>query len=261
MSGPVQPIVLVPSYNTGARLLRRTLDGLLAQGVPILLVLDGSTDDTATEAPRWSEEDDRLTLLAFSDNRGKGAAVLAGAEWAFARGYTHAITVDADGQHEPQAIARFLEAMQAHPSALLMGAPRFGKEAPRARRWGRQLTIFWTDLETLWCGLGDTLFGMRAYPIEALIRAFAQTPFARRFDFDPEIAVRLAWMGLPIVQVPVQCRYFSREEGGVSHFHYLRDNVRLTLLHFRLVPEMFVLRLWSFLAHRRPSMTHVADSS
>ena len=131
-----------------------------------------------------------------------------------------------------------------------MGKPEFGPDAPKARLYGRKLTIFWTDLETLWRGLGDTLFGMRVYPLRALLRAFEQTPFARGFDFDPEIAVRLRWAGCPICQVPVDCRYLSKEEGGVSHFHYLRDNVKLTCLHFRLMPEFLLRRLWTQLFGR-----------
>jgi len=132
-----------------------------------------------------------------------------------------------------------------------MGQPVFGKEAPAARVHGRKLTSFWTNLETLWCGLGDTLFGMRVYPLTPFLAAFGQTPFARGFDFDPEIAVRLAWLGCRPVRVPVEVRYLATEEGGVSHFHYLRDNIKLTLLHFRLVPEFLLLRLVPFLLRKR----------
>jgi hypothetical protein len=116
-----------------------------------------------------------------------------------------------------------------------MGQPVFGADVPKARLYGRQLTIFWTDLETLYTGLGDSLFGMRVYPLRELCAVMQTTLFARGYDFDPEVAVRLVWKGLRPVQLPVPVRYFSKEEGGVSHFNYLRDNVKLTILHFRLM--------------------------
>ena len=137
------------------------------------------------------------------------------------------------------------------PDAVVMGRPVFGPEVPLERLKGRKLTIFWTDLETLWCGLGDTLFGMRVYPVSGLIAAFSQTPFARGYDFDPEIAVRLCWLGHPPVQLDAPVRYFKKSEGGVSHFNYLRDNIKLTFLHFRLVPELLLLRLPAALRLRR----------
>jgi hypothetical protein len=132
-----------------------------------------------------------------------------------------------------------------------MGEPQFGPDAPLARLRGRRLTILWTDLESGWSGLGDTLFGMRVYPVQPLRRVFRQTPFARGFDFDPEAAVRLFWMGLRPVRVPVPCVYLPVGAGGVSHFRYVRDNVKLTLLHFRLMPEFLFWRLWRLGAERR----------
>lgn len=251
---PWQPLVLIPSYNTGSARLLETVRGALESGTPVCVVIDGSTDGSAEAIAAEAAPQRQLHVVQLPRNRGKGAAVEAGARWALDRGHTHALTLDADGQHPTAAIPAMLEAARTHPGGWVMGRPQFGPEAPKARLWGRQLTIAWTDLETLWGGLGDTLFGMRVYPLWALLRALRQTPCARGYDFDPEVAVRLYWAGLRPLQHPVPCHYFSREEGGVSHFHYLRDNVKLTLLHVRLVPEWLLWRLWRMPLERRRAL-------
>ncbi len=183
-----------------------------------------------------------LRVIHRSANGGKGAAIQTGLEAALAEGVTHVLTLDADGQHPADHIARYFAVSREHPDALVMGRPVFGPDAPAVRVQGRKLTLFWTNLETAFCGLGDTLFGMRVYPARPLLEARRQTAFARRYDFDPEVAVRLCWQGHRPISLDTPVRYFRKDEGGVSHFHYLRDNIRLTLLHFRLVPEFLLLR-------------------
>ncbi|MCC5841626.1 MAG: glycosyltransferase family 2 protein [Opitutales bacterium] len=240
-----RPLILIPSYNSGTR-LRGTVEGALRAGVPVWVVVDGSTDgsDRTLDDLPDNAPDNVLRVIRLEGNGGKGAAILAGTRLALEAGFTHALSLDSDGQHPTDKIPHFLDTARRHPADLIMGDPVFGPDVPRARLKGRRLTIWWTDLETLWCGLGDTLFGMRVYPLEPLRRAFAQTPFARGFDFDPEIAVRMTWAGCRPRQVPAPVRYFRKDEGGVSHFNYLRDNIKLTLLHFRLVPEFLLLRIW-----------------
>lgn len=246
-----RPLVLIPSYNSGAR-LRGTVEGALQAGVPVWVVVDGSTDGSDTPLANLPEATPGgpLRVIRLERNGGKGAAILAGARLAREADFTHALALDSDGQHPTDHIPAFLETARRHPADLIMGDPIFGSDVPRARLKGRRLTIWWTDLETLWCGLGDTLFGMRVYPLDALLGAFAQTPFARGFDFDPEIAVRMTWGGCRPRQVPVPVRYFRKDEGGVSHFNYLRDNIKLTCLHFRLVPEFLLLRMWKMRRHQ-----------
>lgn len=242
MSTSTTRLILIPSFNTGAALLERTVRSALDQWDAVWVVIDGSTDGSEAPLRELTEIEPGLQVIVRPVNGGKGAAVQTGVSAALAAGYTHALLMDADGQHPAQRIPALMEAADAHPEALIMGAPQFGADAPAARLRGRKLTIWWTDLETCRAGLGDTLFGMRVYPLEPLARLFRMTRWARGFDFDPEAAVRLFWMGLPPVQVPVPCRYLSKEEGGVSHFNYLRDNVLLTWLHVRLVPEWLLLR-------------------
>ncbi|MCC5835274.1 MAG: glycosyltransferase family 2 protein [Opitutales bacterium] len=238
------PIILIPSYNSGVR-LRPTVEAALDSGYPVLVVVDGSTDGSDRELTQIeATAAKRLTVVRLPRNSGKGAAVLAGARKAAAAGFSHLLTMDSDGQHPADRIPAFMESAHTHPQDLIMGKPIFGPDVPPARLKGRKLTIWWTDLETHFCGLGDTLFGMRVYPLHPLLAVMEQTPFARGFDFDPEVAVRMAWLGCRPRQVEAPVRYFKVTEGGISHFNYIRDNIKLTLLHFRLVPEWLLLRQW-----------------
>lgn len=242
--------LLIPSYNTGPR-LRDTVERAYAAWPAMLVVVDGSTDGSDAVLDELAATRPGLQILRLAKNGGKGGAVLAGARHLAAQGATHILCMDADGQHPADRIVPMMRLSAANPGNTVMGRPIFGPDVPPERLKGRKLTIFWTDLETLWCGLGDTLFGMRVYPVNGLLAAFGQTPFARGYDFDPEVAVRLCWLGHRPVQLDAPVRYFKKSEDGVSHFNYLRDNIKLTFLHFRLVPELLVLRLLPMLRHRR----------
>ena len=244
-------LILIPSYNTGAALLERTVRGALEQWRPVWVVIDGSTDGSERPLQALARREPGLKVLVRSQNGGKGTAVRTGVEAALAAGYRHALLMDADGQHAAERIPALMEASEANPHALIMGAPRFGPDAPAARLRGRKLNNWWTNLETCRAGLGDTLFGMRVYPLQPLADVFRQTRWARGFDFDPEAAVRLFWSGVPPVQIPVPCRYLAKEEGGVSHFKYVRDNILLTWMHLRLVPEWLLARFPSALRLKR----------
>jgi len=234
-------IVLIPSYNTG-RLLADTVAHVLKQWSDVLVVIDGSTDGSEKTVEAMQSSHHGLRMLKQTRNCGKGAAVLRGAVSASSEGFTHVLTMDADGQHPADWIPKFSELANAHPEAVLFGKPVFGPEAPQLRVQGRRISNSWAALETLGWGIGDSLFGMRVYPVSALLRAFHGTSFARRFDFDTEIAVRVCWHGVPAVQVPTPVRYLSAAEGGVSQFRYFRDNAVLTWMHTRLFFG-FVFRL------------------
>jgi hypothetical protein len=156
-------------------------------------------------------------------------------------GFTHALTLDADGQHPTDHIQAFMDLGKSHPDALVLGDPIFDDSAPSVRLKGRKISNWWANFDTLWWGISDSLFGMRLYPLKPLRRAFASTFGARRFDFDPEVAVRLCWQGIPVINHPTPVRYLTAEEGGVSQFKYFRDNVLLTWMYFRLLIE-FILR-------------------
>ncbi len=234
-------VVLIPSYNPGPRVLE-TVAAARAQWAPVWVVVDGSTDGTAAELLVMAGEDPHLLVLVLPENRGKGAAVLHGVRQALRAGFTHVLTMDSDGQHPAAQIPQFMLASAEAPEAMILGEPLFDADAPRLRVHGRRISNWWTNLETLWAGVHDSLFGFRVYPVTPLERVMRRQPWMRRFDFDVEIAVRLSWYGLPCVNIPAAVRYFPTAEGGVSHFRYGRDNVLLTWMHVRLVAE-FLVRL------------------
>jgi len=241
-------LVLIPSYNTGPRALE-TVDEALRFWAPVWVVVDGSDDGSGEALARLAETRPHLRVLALPRNSGKGAAVLHGIRAAEAEGFTHVLAMDADGQHPAAALPEFMETSAAHPGALVLGLPRFDASAPALRVNGRRVSNFWANVETLWAGIGDSLFGFRVYPVAPLRHVLEETRWARRFDFDPEVAVRLCWRGLRPLNVPAPCRYLTAGEGGVSQFRYLRDNILLTWMHLRLMGGL-ILRLPVLLGRR-----------
>jgi glycosyltransferase involved in cell wall biosynthesis len=244
-------LVLIPTYNTGAK-LGETLSEARRFWAPVWAVIDGSDDGSGEAAQRLAMGDPGMRVLARRRNRGKGAAILAGLQEARRAGFTHVLTMDADGQHPAASIPQFMAASQHRPDALILGVPIFDASAPALRVRGRRVSNWWANLETLWTGIEDSLCGFRVYPIEALLSVMEKRLWMRRFDFDAEAAVRLAWRGLPLVNLPAPVRYFRPEEGGVSHFNYARDNALLAWMHCRLMLE-FPLRLPLLLARLRSS--------
>jgi glycosyltransferase involved in cell wall biosynthesis len=227
-------LVLIPSYNSGPRLLATVCEAL-ERWSPVWVVVDGSTDGSYLPVLELALTEPGLRVLPRVKNRGKGAVVLDGAEAARVAGFTHALVMDADGQHPADRIAEFMMISQNQPAALIAGRPIFGDEAPWVRLNGRKLSIGMAHLETLGRVIGDPLFGFRVYPLTPLVEGMRRTRHARGYDFDPEMAVRLVWRGTPVINVPAACRYYSKAEGGISHFHYLRDNLRMIWLHTRLM--------------------------
>jgi glycosyltransferase involved in cell wall biosynthesis len=249
---PVTPsnthLVLIPSFNPGAR-ARATVEEARAQWSPVWVVVDGSTDGSRETLEDMARADPQLRVIVRSANGGKGAALLDGLREAQRAGFTHALTMDSDGQHPAERIVPFMQAARAAPDAMILGDPVFDASAPRIRVRGHRIANWSTNLETLWAGIRDTLFGFRVYPIDPLIAVMESTRFMRRFDFDAEAAVRLSWRGLRAVNLPAPVRYFTPQEGSVSHFDYWRDNVTLTTMYLRLLPG-FVIRLPLLIARR-----------
>jgi glycosyltransferase involved in cell wall biosynthesis len=234
-------LVLIPSYNPGPKVYE-TVRAARAQWAPVWVVVDGSNDGTLEGLRRLAEKDDQLRIIVQPGNTGKGAAVLRGARIALAEGFTHALTMDSDGQHPAWLIPEFMHASMKHTDALVLGMPIFDESAPLIRVRGRKLSNWWTDVETLNAGIGDSLYGFRIYPLEDLAAVMEPRMWMRRFDFDPEVAIRLVWRGLPPINIDAPVKYLKADEGGVSHFNYLRDNVLLSWMHIRLVCG-FLLRL------------------
>lgn len=232
-------LVLIPSYNPGA-MLRQTLRAARETWCPVWVVVDGSTDDSVAWLQEQARNDSSLRVLVLPENQGKGAAVMHGIEAAAAEGFTHALVMDSDGQHPAHLIGEFMAVSMREPDAMVLGRPVFDASAPVERVYWRRLSNLWADMETLWAGVGDSLYGFRVYPIAPLRAVMRESRWMRRFDFDPEVAVRLCWRGVRPVNLDAPVRYFDRSAGGVSHFRYLRDNVLLAWMHLRLTAGCLV---------------------
>ena len=247
-------LVLIPSFNTGDMLLA-TVAAARRFWSPVWVVIDGSTDRSADPLLDSAGHDADLRVLRRPCNGGKGAAIFDGLSAAEQSGFTHVLTMDADGQHPATLIPQFMAASRGRPDAMILGKPVFAADAPALRVHGRRISNAWANLETLWAGIGDSLFGFRVYPIAELRRIMEGTRWMRRFDFDAEAAVKLSWAGVPAINIAAPVRYVDHAAGGVSHFRYVRDNALLTWMHTRLMLG-FSRRLPGLLARRFRSSRH-----
>ncbi len=252
--------VILPSFNSG-RMLARTTAQALARCPDVWAVVDGSTDGSARELRPLAAENPGLRIIERARNGGKGQAVLDAMRAMTARGFTHALVMDADGQHPASNIGDFLAAASHGPVTMVLGVPVFGPDAPRERIHGRRIANFFTGLETLWGGVADSLFGFRVYPIAETLREMGRTRHGRRYDFDTEAVVRLYWAGVRPVNRPVKVRYPRPEEGGVTHFRYGRDTALLVGTHMRLLVRMPVRLRWIAGLRRRWRVPAPAEES
>lgn len=234
-------LVLIPSYNPGEKVFNTVLEARQYWN-PVWVVVDGSTDGSTDKLLTMAEQDDGLRVIVLPENQGKGAAVLHGLDEAAQAGFTHVLTMDSDGQHPAERIPVFMAASSSQPESMILGMPIFDTSAPRLRVNGRKISNMWANLETLWMGIGDSLFGFRVYPVDPLRQIMRKQHWMRHFDFDPEAVVRLCWRGVKPINLAAPVRYYTIEEGGVSHFRYLRDNILLTWMHSRLLFG-FLMRL------------------
>jgi glycosyltransferase involved in cell wall biosynthesis len=227
--------VVIPVFNH-EHAVASVVDSVRAHGLPVLLVDDGSRPACTHELQRLSKLGD-ITLLRHDFNRGKGAAVCTGLRAARQRGFTHAVQVDADGQHTLGDIRRFIDEARAHPGSLVCGAPLFDADMPRSRRYGRSLNHVVVWLQTLSFDVVDSMCGFRVYPLEPTLTLLDQQRLGRRMDFDIEILVRLHWRDVPMRWLPTRVAY---PPDGVSHYRLFFDNVHVVGLHLRLFVEMLV---------------------
>jgi glycosyltransferase involved in cell wall biosynthesis len=216
--------------------------------LPTIFVDDGNGPEDAAVIARISEEHDFVTVIRREVNGGKGAAVLAGLCAAAAAGYTHALQIDSDAQHDIADIPRFVEAARAEPETLVAGAPRFDETAPLGRRIGRQLSRVCVWGETLSFDIDDPMCGYRVYPLASTLEAANSGWLGTRMDFDIEILVRLHWLGVPFRSIPTDIVY---PEGGISNFRLFGDNWRISAMHTRLLLGMVIRLTTGRLALRR----------
>lgn len=229
-----RPCLLIPVYNHGT-LFEATWQRLRALNLPCIVIDDGSDTSTATVLNTLADNEPLITLLRLSHNSGKGAAVLRGIAKAQQLNYTHALQIDADGQHSSDDIPDMLALAEKNPTALISGAPQYGPDIPKARLYGRYITHFWVWIETLSFDIVDSMCGFRVYPV-ATTHALAQrVTIGQRMTFDTDIMVRLYREGTPVQFLPTHVSYPAN---GISHFRPLRDNLDISWMHTRLTYNM-----------------------
>lgn len=239
---PFRPCVIVPTYDNP--LTVRGVVRRVRQHCADVIVVDDGSDEPGRAACDALANEGLANVTRRVRNGGKGAAVKTGFDVARELGFSHALQVDADGQHDLERIPDFLQQARERPDALILGYPIYDASAPKGRLVARGITKFWVNLE-----LGspdvvtDAMVGFRVYPLAA---AMGVPVRGNRMDFDVEIAVRMARAGVAVINLPVGVRYLTREEGGTSHFQTFRDNVRLSWMHTRLC----VLGLWHWVRTR-----------
>jgi len=236
-----RPCIVIPYYrHEGA--IAATIAQLRGFGLPCWIVDDGSGEssravlqDIARREASW------LQVCGYEHNRGKGEAVMTGCARAAAAGYTHALQIDADGQHDAADLPQLLAQSRARPEALVTAIPVYDTSVPKARLYGRYLTHFWVWVETLSFEIRDSMCGFRVYPLAPALLLWRQGSVGRRMDFDTEIMVRMFWRGAPVLSLPSRVTYPA---DGVSHFRMLHDNLRLTAMHLRLLGGMLLRLPW-----------------
>jgi glycosyltransferase involved in cell wall biosynthesis len=230
----VTPWLVIPCFDHGEA-LRGVVASLEGFGLPAIVVDDGSGPATREILAELASRHPWLLVHRHERNRGKGAAAVSGFRLAAARGASHALQLDADGQHDAADVPRFLEALAKHPEALVLGAPVFDASVPRSRLYGRQISRALVWLFTLSFAIRDPLCGFRGIPLAATLALLERRRLGERMDFDPELVVRLYWEGLEVVNLPTRVRY---PEGGLSHFDVVWDDLRLAGLYLRLAGGM-----------------------
>jgi glycosyltransferase involved in cell wall biosynthesis len=238
MSAAVRVCALIPTYDNPLT-IGRVVEEVRRHLGDVVIIDDGS-HAPGRQAVEALARQGAARVTHRSSNGGKGAAVKTGLHVARELGFSHALQIDADGQHDPADIPQFLGQAAARPDAVILGYPIFDASTPRGRRAAHGFTNFWTRLETAGPAIADPQCGFRVYPIDA---ALAARPRGNRMDFDIEVAVRLVWAAVPVVNLPTRVRYLPGAEGGISHFRPVRDNLAISLMHARLVLASFPWRL------------------
>jgi len=228
--------VLIPVFDH-ADSIGDVVAGIRGYGLPVILIDDGSSRDCANELDAQARADVHVELIRLPDNAGKGAAVLAGARHALARGFSHGFQIDADGQHDLDAIPDAIERTARAPTAVVGGSPIFDGSIPAERLYGRYITYALVWLNTWSFTIRDPLCGFRVYPLAETVALANRQHIRQRMDFDVDIIVRLAWDGVPIDSVPVAVRY---PIDGISHFNLRRDNLLIARLHVVLFFGMLI---------------------
>lgn len=232
----MNPCLLIPIYDHKDQ-IRGVLDDLAGFGLDCIVVDDGSGIETR-RVLEAAEKDYRWLEVYHRDvNGGRGAALVSGYRLAAKRGFSHAIQLDADGQHDAEDVPRFVEAIDANPDALVLGTPIFDETVPKSRLYGRQLSRFMVWLTTLSLDVSDPLCGFRGIPLAPTLDLFERVDLGSHMEFDPQLVIQLVWSGVPVINLPTRVVYDSE---GLSHFDLVRDNLRLVGVYTRALAGMLL---------------------
>jgi len=242
-----KPCVIVPVYNHPEK-IRSVIERVIRDGFPCILVDDGSIQPCKGILADLAKNEPGVSLLRFDTNRGKGAAVCDGLRAALREGYTHALQVDADGQHDLGDLIKFMSVSEMHPYSVVTGI-RITSNAPMGRRLGRVLTDVWVWINTLSFSIKDSMCGYRLYPLSSTVALLDKVSVGERMDFDTDILVRLYWENLKIRQIRTRVIY---DDEIRSHFDMLRDNARISRMHAKLFFGMLMRLPLLIMKRRRP---------
>ncbi len=228
--------VVIPIYNH-EKYIESTLIRIFPFSIPIIIVNDGSRDECSKVLDKLQKQHEIIDVLHLPQNGGKGAAVIAGLKKAKVDGYTHAIQIDADGQHDIEKLDELCTVSKSSPSALITAIPIYDDTVPKGRLIARYITHFWVWVNTLSFMIKDSMCGYRVYPLAATCNLLERVSLGLRMDFDIEILVRLLWDGVEIKSVPIKVTY---HDDGISHFDAVQDNILISKMHTRLFFGMLV---------------------
>ena len=229
------PCAVIPVYNHETA-VPAVIDALLAAGLPCVLVDDASSPACAAVLEHLALGDN-IFLIRLAVNQGKGGAVMAGLREASRLGFTHALQVDADGQHDLRDVATFMQVSQQNPEALICGYPQYDASVPKGRLYARYLTHVWVWINSLSLQIPDSMCGFRVYPLAPSLALINSVKLGKRMDFDPEILVRLAWRNQPMRWLPTKVHY---PQDGLSHFRLFHDNALISGMHTKLFFGMLI---------------------
>jgi glycosyltransferase involved in cell wall biosynthesis len=247
VTGAFRPCAIIPTRNHYER-LADVVAGLRSMDLPILIVDDGSDPAARDVIAAFDDPAEQVAVVRRPVNGGKGAAMMTGFRQAIAEGFTHALQIDADGQHDPAQAADFLAISRARPEAVVSGGAVYDESVPKARKYGRYITHVCVWVETMSRDISDSMCGYRLYPLAGVAPLLSRGNVGARMEFDTEIIVHLHWAGVPVIMRPVNVVY---PEGNTSNFRMFRDNVRISLMHMRLLCQAPFRLLWKALGLHR----------
>ena len=222
--------IVIPNYNHTV-LLDELITTLAQFNLPMIMVNDASHQQ-ATELFRdLAIKHPSLRVIEHKENQGKGGAVQTGLCAAFEQGYSHALQVDADGQHDLNDVEKLMAESRQFPAALISGKPIYDDSIPKHRYYARNITHFWVWVETLSFKIKDTMCGYRVYPLAATVGLIKEQKLGKRMDFDIEVMVKLFWQNIELRFIDTAVDY---PEHGISHFRALEDNILISWMHTRL---------------------------